>query len=525
MKPLIPLKIAAFEKEFILKIVKKGGHGDNCLFGDMMGYSANDLMKAGRFNCTVIETDTSEGYGHLNVTSGKYDGMNGLVQAGGADFGLATQMIPMETDDFKYGPILSYSRITVLSSYAKFDPSLNEQIDISQVFNDISLTVFILLAAFLLLFVSLLALGKRLLGSTDRTNSIWTVTTFVCDQDSFTDDSRKFYIFFVTILALFVFWFLQYFSNFMTTELVRPRIPKTIDSFEDILHYRLVDKPRDYVDDRQVHYTSKDKVKKLPRPRPLFLKVIRSIKFFEFAEAGSVNRRVFDQAVEMNGGRSESQIDVRDGISSGLAIASGAVVFVDAETILRMIRVTICNVITQDRSFIFARNASIPYMLGYVYSKNISPETQERLDSVLYGFAESGLANKLVYELSTAIMPITHKIDMCLKDEVEISAGEHKPLDISHLSIIFRTSVGSLSMAFFVLLCELICDKCSLMSKRRVKSSTGKSSACSSRATRRRCCTADETRRSVSRSSDSPVKWRPITNKTLITCQATVHPR
>lgn len=456
MKPLIALKIATFEKEFILRVVEKGGDGHNCKFGDMMGFYANDLMKAGRFNCSVILADTSEGYGHLNVTSGKYEGMNGLVQAGQADFGLATQMIPMETEDFKYGPILSYSRITILSSYARFNSSLNEQIDISEVFSDISLTVFILLAAFLILFVALLILGKQLLGSTDRNNSIWTVATFVCDQDSFTDDSRKFYIIFVSVLALFAFWFLQYFSNFMTTSLVRPRIPKIIDSFEDILHYRLVDEPRDYVDEREMHHISKKKMNELRRLRPLFLRAIRSIKFFEFAEPGSVNRRVYDQAVDINGNRSNSLIDVKDGINIGFEIASGDVLFVDAETILRMIRVTTCSFLSQGRSLIFARNASIPYMLGYVYSRGISPQTQERLDDVLYRFAESGLAHKFVLELSTAIVPVTHKIDMCLRDEIEIITPELEPLDISHLSIILKALAASMLISFIGLIGELV---------------------------------------------------------------------
>lgn len=464
MKSLLKLTIAAFEKPFILKVEDDGYSGSNCKFGGAIGQAANDLMTFGGFNCTVIRTPENEGYGHMDPLTNKYNGMNGVVQRSEVDLALAVQMIPMETDDFLYGPVISYSRITILSSYEPHNSSLDETLDVTEAFTVVDSTVWWFFLFFLILFSILLSIGKRIYKSTDGVNSFWTVMSYTFAQPSFGAVTNAYFQIYCIILSIFIFFCHQYFSNYMTTELVRPKIPRTIDSFEDVLNFRF-DGKNSYVDSRKIE--SKKELAKLNYISPYFLKAIRSIKYFENAPIGSVKRKIMDRAIKLNGDREKSQLDFQDAFKNEFfsGLFRGTSVIVDAETVLRLIRVTLCDILIRNspkgdlkRYLLFARNASIPYLLGYVYSEKITPQVRLRLDDMLYKFGESGLANKLVLALSHAIMESTPQIERCLVDEVHYEINDIMSLDVKHVSVVF-VSMGSLfAVSLIALILEAMVD-------------------------------------------------------------------
>ena len=482
MKKLIPLKIAAFERPFILKIENKGLNGENCYFAGTMGCSANDLIKYGKFNCNVVKTEDSEGYGHMDESTMKYNGMNGALQSGGVDLGLAVQMIPMENDDFLYGPVVTTSRITILSSYATHNSSHDEILDVAEIFATIDWQAWLTFAMFLIVFSITLFIGKRLLNTTDHINSFWTIVTFACGRGVFGPKYGAFFRCFILFLSLFIFLSHQYFCNYMTTELVRPNMPHVIDSFEDILRYRHDNKSL-LVD---VTKASMKKKKRFEKIHPHFLKAIRSIKYFQNAKKGSIRRRIYDYAIKVNGGREKSLVDFQDSFKPDFVagIFKGTNVIIDAETIARMIRVTMCESLMQDkhwtrdgkpsRLMLFARNASIPYLLGYVYSRTIKPEVRDRLDSIIYRFAESGIAGKLVTALSYAITQPSHAIERCLKDEILQDISEVEMLEVKHVLIILKSFGVLVVCALICLIFEYIMKA---PSPKRKKSSSKKKSA------------------------------------------------
>ena len=223
---MLPLRIATFNKAPIISVVREGGE-KNCQFSGTFGQAANDLIKYGHFNCSVLVTSDDEGYGHMNPITKKYNGMHGVVQQNNSDLGLCLEGIPLEVDEFKYGPILASSRITVGSIYRE-DMAFYEDISISDSVNEISSQAWALFTCFLIIFWVLLTVGKRMLKRTNHISSYWTIVTFACNEETF-EVSGCFFKTFSIVITILIFYSLQYFCNFMKTELVQSRYPTVIN--------------------------------------------------------------------------------------------------------------------------------------------------------------------------------------------------------------------------------------------------------------------------------------------------------
>lgn len=468
----LPVRIAAFNKPPIIGIINEGGER-NCKFSEAMGNAANDLVHYGHFNCTVVQTPKEEGYGRINPLTGKYDGMHGSVQANNSDFGLAIEMIPLEVDEFKYGPVLTSSRITVTSLYRPSVGSSIEDLSVADSFDAISLNVWFLLAGFMLAFWFLLIIGKQLLKFSNQLSSWWTVFTFIFNEETF-EPSGPFFCIFSVLITLLLFYAREYFNNFTKTELVQPRFPRVIDSFEDILNLKY------NPDHGYVHKKSSwGKEKKSRDLEIVFSREMRTIDYFRYEHEGSIRKAIYNQAVKFHGSHEKTlrSMDVGN-LEEMASLIKNDVVLVEVLPISQLLRVIMCTAIKHQaeadpssdiaRSTVWsAKNASIPYLLAYVYSDHIRPDIRERLDSQFYRIAESGIVHTLMIELSSGFIPITSSIYPCLEDVMRIQVPTLEHLEPKHFASTFEFGSRIYITACALLVVELF--KSRFLLKRRLR--------------------------------------------------------
>lgn len=471
MKNKLPLRIATFNKPPIIGITRTGGE-KNCRFTGILGEAANDLVEYGHFNCSLIVTSEEEGYGHLNRETGKYNGMHGSIQANESDFGLCIEMVPLEVDDFKYGPVLTSSRITVGSMYREFDKSSNKDLSVMDSFGEVSRDVWIFFVLFLTVFWLLLKLGKKSLKRSNYLSSYWTIVTFFLNEETF-EVSGYFFRIFSLLLTFLVFYFRFFFASFTKTQLVQPKYPTVIDSFEDILNFKyhpdygFVD--RDSV--QGLDSRSKDLV-------PYFSRQTRSIHYFMYAPQGSTRRSIYEKALKIHG--SNEKMRTSFGLEHISQLANNSKpenLLIEMQPILQFIRRLTCQVMQDEKamnskSFLakslawFGRNASISYSLGFVYSESVEEMVKEKLDNFLYGFAQSGLIHITVDSLSntffgtegesSASKDALSSLSPCMKDEIHVEVPNDQHLQLKHLAPLFVLASHLLLVACATLLLELL---------------------------------------------------------------------
>ena len=439
----LPLRIATFNKAPIIEIINEGGE-KNCRFTGIIGYATNDLVEQGNFNCTVIQTSIEEGYGQLNRSTGKYNGMHGCVQANLSDLGFASEMVPLETDDFKYGPVLTSSQISIASLYRPCDGGFSEDLSVMDSFDSVSHHVWLLLFALVITFWILLATGKRLLRKNNRISNSWIVVTFLFNEETFELSG----LFFCTIsfsITLLAFYIHAYLGNFIKTEMVQPRFPIVINSFEDVLKLKY-HPDYGFVDKTSIRGHD-------PKSKNLnfiFTRQMRTIDCFRYEPKGSIRRNIYDKALKIHGSHEKilHSFDITNTKSMTKLLLKNENVMFEKRLILQFLRVLTCTAIMNGReldtvsdlsksSVWFAKNASIPYSFGYIYSENISPKVRDRLDWYFYKLAESGIIHVLIKRLSDGFLPIKAKMYSCMEDEmsVEIPSVEH--LGIKHIASLF----------------------------------------------------------------------------------------
>ena len=139
--------------------------------------------------------------------------MNGCVQSNLSDVGLLGEMVPLETDDFKYGPVLSSSKISIGSMYRPSDGGIFEDLSVINSFDSVRTHVLLLLFAFSMTFWILLASGKRLLRRNNRISSLWTIVTFFFNEETF-ELTEIFFLHIFTFNGIIVILFASIFGQF-----------------------------------------------------------------------------------------------------------------------------------------------------------------------------------------------------------------------------------------------------------------------------------------------------------------------
>ena len=433
----LDVKVSAFNKLPVISIVSDGG-AKNCRFAEILGEAANDLIDYANFNCTVVHSSDEEGYGTLNVTSGMYNGMLGDVQVNKSDFGLAVERMPLEVDGFKYGPVLATSRVTAASLYRMHNASSNTDLSVSDSLNDVTTEVWLIFCFSLFLFWWMLVLGKCLLKRSNHISSYWTIFTFVCNEETF-EVPGFFFSLFSLLITLMTFFSREYFNSIMKTELVQPSFPTVINSFGDIL--RLKYHPVHGLVDR---HSVKGRDSRSKELKPAFNREMRTIQMLQFEPEGSIRRSVYEHARKVHGSHERTFLTFGpDTPDSYMKALSGEYVIIEAEPILNIVRVMMCTLIAEERSsnpnsvlaqssVWYGKNASIFYLLGYIYSQAISEEVRCNIDSAVYSFAESGVTQVLWTKMMN-FLPIRANMRSCLKDYIEIKIPRVQFIEMKHV--------------------------------------------------------------------------------------------
>ena len=271
-------------------------------------------------------------------------------------------------------------------------------------------------------------------------------------------------------MALLSFYLHQYLGNFIKTEMVQPRYPTVINSFEDLLNLKY-HPDYGYVDKKSTQGLDP----KSMNIRFIFIRETRTIQYFMDQPKGSVRRAVYDEAVRVYGSHEKilQSFDFKNIEAIMKPIYNGIIhnALIETKDILNCNRAVICAMIESKKesnvnsnlakaTVWHAKNASIPYMQGHVYSEGISPKVRDRLDWYFYKVAESGIVHALEKGVSTGFAPyIKGNMYSCMEDEMSIEIPKIEHLAIKHLASLFTIGSKIFLLAGLVLLVfSIVCE-------------------------------------------------------------------
>lgn len=447
---MIPIRFAAFQSPFFT-VSHFGNSKKNCKFSGIFGDHANTLIKVGKLNCTVIEGNQLEGFGRLNEETGLYNGVNGIVQRNESDMSLHPISLPPEKDCFKYGPVTEYSHIAIVSSYNLPDSSKDELLDVTSSLSHVETPVWFAYIAFALCFWFLFAFSKKILKRRRSHRSFWTVTTFLFRQCQY-DTSGLFncnIIFFFGLYNQLVHLFL---SNYMASDLIRPQIPRVIDTFQDILDLKY--NPEYGLVERESKAGRSSQSRNL---RPLFTKQTRTFKRFKSAPSDSIEKKVYDHSMKMSN-ESGPFIGTINLFQSSLEFIShesfNELVVIEIYNVMLFYRIEICKIIAKTRitnpkssitskSMWFAKD-TISFPAANIYSEQISNSLRKHLDIILIKFAEVGFFINAFADKFNSKYQMSPSVLHCLEDKIDVKLPEVDSIDLGNIYV------------FMVIICTLL---------------------------------------------------------------------
>lgn len=459
---MIAIRFAAFHSA-LLAVVNVGGKDTNCKFGGIVGGYVNDIVKYGKFNCSVNVAKRSEGHGHLNETTGMFDGVNGIIQRNESDMNVHIIAIPPEQDSFKYAPVVEYSYIAAASSYNLHDSSKINVLDVTSSLSKVQNKIWIVYFVFIFLFWLLFIGGKKFFRRRKTNRSFWTVTTFLFSQSNY--DARG--LFFCIVVFSFALYngFIQLFiSNFMAAELIQPQLPRVIENFEEILH--LMYNPKHGLVDKNSKFAIEPESRQLATK---FSRQTHTIKRFKTAPSGSVQKRIYDHSVRVSG-KNGLYINLttllRTPESFVLDKHFNSLVIVDVEGALIMYRVNVCKILSKMRkvkpsskiasSSMWYSKERIYFFLGHTYSPHISNSLREYLDVTLLKLAERGINARYHIEKPHTAHQMDASVIDCLRDRIVLGDSQVYSINSSNISFLFSTLLFLYLVAALVLVAENI---------------------------------------------------------------------
>ena len=401
----------------------------------------------------------------FKLQDGSHTGCMGEIEKGNADFALMQAAAPIIGENLKQGPTIGYEQMHILTVYDS-NNSVVKSLDVFDSINCFQLTTWgliALLAAIVTLFVFLGQILFRLkhpvtlikdaklvrlpfamdwgwlTQSVSRTTAVAT-KQFGVYCFTATDKCVRHPQYSLVVLGAFMVAIIM---AAVTTERTLRDKAKTIDDYDDLL-----DSPY----------------------RPTWFGVHSDAGRFENAPNGSIERRVFDRALEMaHGNRSEALFFLRNGrtVRHGVqAFVEGKTAFITGQTSLASVQKSLCSYLvgTQDdqqrtrllHSAVDARSAEAAAVVVMSASLNVTQQqrTSKRVQKLFEGGILDHLARTTKLMFKDAVISPTLEAD-CMSP---VSASEQvvEAPDAAYYQRLFLAMICFFAIALLFLLMELI---------------------------------------------------------------------